>query len=84
MATIHLSKKNKTIKIVNRRENLRLQHTGKTGPEGPVGPTGISTFVRAHHGIDQNLARPNALYVEWVGNIAPLNATTEDTWINTQ
>lgn len=91
MFTIRLNKRTKTIKVVNRRKNLRLQHTGKTGPastipgpEGPEGPTGVSTFVRVHHGSDPNVARPNALYVEWVGSVAPINATTEDTWIDTQ
>lgn len=91
MFTIRLNKRTKTIKVVNRRKNLRLQHTGKTGPasnvpgpEGPQGPTGVSTFVRVHHGSDPNVARPTALYVEWVGSVAPTNATTEDTWIDTQ
>lgn len=99
MYTIRLSKKNKTIKVVNRRNNLRLQrikeslrlrHTGRTGPRGPAGPTGptgptgVSTFVRSHHGADPNVARPLAVFVEWVGSIAPLNATAEDTWIHTQ
>ena len=92
MPEIRLNKKTKTIKIVNRRESLRLRHTGKTGPEGPQGPvgpggpqgaTGVSTFVRVHHGADANVARPIALYVEWVGSVAPLNATVEDTWIHT-
>jgi hypothetical protein len=89
--TIRLNKRTKTIKVVNRRKNLRLQHTGKVGPasnvpgpEGPQGPTGVSTFVRVHHGSDPNVARPTALYVEWVGSVAPTNATTEDTWIDTQ
>lgn len=81
MQEIRLNKRTKTIKVVNRRSNIRLQHTGKTGPKGP---TGVSTFVRAHHGSNANLARPNALYVEWVGSVAPNNATTEDTWIDTQ
>ena len=136
--------KNKAIKVVNRRKNLRLQHTGKTGPASTVpgptgtsfrwmgdwnnsstyvanssfidvvfhqgityvaledntgqepqnnvtswavmadkGDTGVSTFVRVHHGSDPNVARPSALYVEWVGSVAPNNATTEDTWIAT-
>jgi hypothetical protein len=90
---IRLAKENKSVKVVNRKENLRLDHTGKTGPQGPQGPqgaqgntgaTGVSTFVRAHHLADANMARPNALYVEWVGTVAPSNATTEDTWIHTQ
>lgn len=92
MYTIRLNSRNKTIKVVNRRKNLRLQHTGKTGPtgsqgpqgpEGPQGPTGVSTFVRVHHDTDPNVARPSAVYVEWVGSVAPLNATEEDTWIDT-
>ncbi len=90
IAEIRLNKRNKTIKIVNRKNNIRLSHTGKRGPIGPAstvpgppGPTGVSTFVRVHHGSDPDVARPNALYVEWVGSVAPLNATTEDTWIDT-
>lgn len=83
IAEIRLNKKTKTIKVVNRRNNLRLQHAGKPGPPGPPGPTGVSTFVRVHHGSDPNVARPNAVYVEWVGSVAPNNATTEDTWVRT-
>lgn len=91
-STINAIKRTKTIKVVNRKKNLRLQHTGKTGPvgptgpqgpEGPQGPTGVSTFVRVHHGSDPSVERSNALYVEWVGSVAPNNATTEDTWIHT-
>lgn len=90
---LRLVKEDKTIKVVNRKENLKLQHTGKTGPEGPKGdtgdvgpegPTGISTFVRVHHSTNPNVARPYAVFVEWVGSVAPINATTEDTWIDTQ
>lgn len=53
------------------------------GEIGPQGPTGESTFVRVHHGSDPNVPRPSALYVEWVGSVAPNNATVEDTWIDT-
>lgn len=90
--SLRLSKENKTIKVVNRKENLKLQHTGKTGPEGPKGdvgdtgpqgPTGVSTFVRVHHATNPNVARPLAVFVEWVGSVAPNNATVEDTWIDT-
>lgn len=92
MPEIRLDKKTKTIKIVNRRDNIRLKHdrdvvnlkhTGKTGPQGPQGPTGVSTFVRVHHGTDPNVERPVAVFVEWVGSVVPLNATDEDTWIDT-
>lgn len=99
MPSIRLDKKTKTIKVVNRTNRVKLsnpssridlKHTGKTGPastvpgpEGDKGDTGESTFVRAHHGSDPSVARPNALYVEWVGSIAPTNATTEDTWVRT-
>lgn len=55
---------------------------GDKGDPGDTGATGESTFVRAHHGADANFPRPNALYVEWVGSVAPLNATTEDTWVD--
>ena len=40
MFTIRLNKQNKTIKVVNRKENVRLEHTGKTGPQGIPGPQG--------------------------------------------
>lgn len=53
------------------------------GPQGPQGDTGVSTFVRVHHGANANVPRPVAVYVEWVGSVAPLNATIEDTWIQT-
>lgn len=51
MQVIRLNKQNKTIKVVNRRNNLRLQHTrmgdirlqrtGKTGPQGERGEQGF-------------------------------------------
>lgn len=162
IAEIRLNKRNKTIKVVNRKQNLRLQHTGRTGPQGSPGDqgpqgdqglqglpgdngqgflwqgpwndgqayqpqgspgmadvvshngstyvaimennighepgveagwedwwavlaaAGLSTFVRVHHGSDPDVPRPDALYVEWVGSVAPNNATIEDTWIDTQ
>ncbi len=77
---LRLSKQNNVIKVVNRKKNIKLTHSGKPGP---IGPTGISTFVRAHHRENANYPRPLATFVEWVGSIAPLNATTEDTWIHT-
>jgi len=101
MASIRLSKQDKTIKIVYRKDNVKLSkknsnvslhHSGKVGPkgdkgdkgdQGDIGATGVSTFVRSHHQADPNVARPNALYVEWVGSVAPNNATTEDTWVKT-
>lgn len=95
IAEIRLNKRNKTIKIVNRRNSIRLTHTGKRGPEGlkgdkgdkgdqgDKGDTGVSTFVRVHHGTDPSIDRPDALYVEWVGSVAPNNATSQDTWIDT-
>ncbi len=51
-------------------------------PKGEKGDTGISTFVRVHHESDPNIARPSAQFVEWVGTVAPANATVEDTWID--
>jgi hypothetical protein len=83
MPEIRLNKRAKTIKIVNRKESLRLQHTGKTGPQGEQGETGISTFVRVHHGINGTAPRPNAEFVEWVGSTEPLNGTVQDTWVDT-
>lgn len=90
--TIKLNSRKHTIKVVNKNTKISLKHSGARGPQGPVGlegpegpqgPTGVSTFVRVHHGSDANVARPSALYVEWVGSVAPLNATEEDTWIDT-
>lgn len=52
------------------------------GDKGDKGDTGVSTFNRAHHGSNANFPRPDAVYVEWVGSVAPLNATTEDTWVH--
>lgn len=105
VVTIRLNKHTKTIKVVNRRNNVklthtrgadvRLKHTGKTGPQGlqgiqgekgdqgDQGDTGVSTFVRVHHLANAAVVRPLAVFVEWVGSVAPLNATTEDTWIHT-
>lgn len=105
IASVRLNKQTKTIKVVNRRNNirlshirennLRLQHTGQRGPQGiqgvkgdkgdkgDQGETGVSTFVRAHHAANAAMSRPLAQFVEWVGSVAPLNATTEDTWIHT-
>lgn len=74
MWEIRLNKRTKTIKVVNRKNNIRLQHTGKTG---------YSTFVRAHHKTNSDYPRPNAIFVEWVGSVPPTHATTEDTWIKT-
>lgn len=89
---------NNNIRLGIVRQTLNLRHTGLRGPQGiqgikgdkgdkgdigDTGETGISTFVRVHHSSDQNVARPNALYVEWVGSVAPINGTVEDTWIDT-
>lgn len=50
MANIRLNKQNKTIKVVNRKDTLRLKqeqheinvkHSGKIGPTGPMGPMPI-------------------------------------------
>ena len=98
MASIRLNKQEKTIKIVNRKDNIRLKrqesnvnlhHTGRTGPtgltgdKGDKGDTGVSTMVRAKHDADSSYARPDAIYVEWMGSVAPTNATSVDTWIVT-
>lgn len=98
MASIRLNKQEKTIKIVNRKDNIRLkrqesnvnlQHTGRTGPKGDKGDkgnkgdTGVSTMMRVQHGTNGNYARPDATYVEWMGSVTPANATTADTWIVT-
>lgn len=94
MYAIKLNKKNRTIKVKHTNKRITLKHTGNRGPQGlqgeqgiqgptgPQGPTGVSTFVRVHHGSDPNVPRPLAVYVEWVGTVAPLNATVEDTWID--
>ena len=73
-----------TLKYFDRISGLwRTLPPGPKGDKGDKGDVGTSTFVREHHGTDPNVARPDALYVEWVGSVAPLNATTEDTWIRT-
>lgn len=41
---IVLNKQDKTIKIVNRNNNIRLTHSGRVGPTGPVGPAGTITI----------------------------------------
>lgn len=88
---IALNSSKRTIRIINKNAKVALRHSGLRGPQGiqgekgdkgDKGDTGVSTFVRAHHGSNPNVARPNALYVEWVGSVAPLNATIEDTWID--
>lgn len=120
--TLRLIKDTKTIKVVNRRQSLRLSHTGKIGPAGTVevgstttlapgnlasvtnvgsqsqaildffipkgdqgdkGDTGTSNFLRAHHLADATFPRPDAFAVEWVGSVAPINGTIEDTWVKT-
>lgn len=76
-------------KIVYRRHNIKLKHVGPRGPQGiqgekgDKGDTGVSTFVRVHHDTDSTVARPDAQFVEWVGNVSPFFATEEDTWVNT-
>lgn len=41
MTEILINKRTKTMKVVNRRDNIRLNHTGKIGPTGPEGVQGI-------------------------------------------
>ena len=91
MPDIRLSNTNRNIRAMGKNYKISLKHSGQRGPtgeqgpqgpEGPQGPTGVSTFVRVHHGTDPNIPRPDALYVEWVGSVAPVNATVEDTWID--
>lgn len=93
--TIQVRRPNHKIRLGITRRRINLKHSGLRGPQGvegpmgpegptgPQGPTGVSTFVRVHHGSDPNVARPSALYVEWVGTVAPTNGTAEDTWIDT-
>lgn len=76
---IVLNRREKSIKVVNRTKNIRLNHAGK----GDTGATGISTMVRVKHDANATVDRPNALYVEWMGSVAPTNATAVDTWIVT-
>lgn len=45
MPTIKLNKQTKTIKVVNRTDTIRLQHTGKIGPDGPTGPQGATGAI---------------------------------------
>lgn len=60
IAQIRLNKRNKTIKVVNRKQNLRLQHTGKTGPEGPIGMTGLIDHIVPGSGIAIDSSIPNS------------------------
>lgn len=95
MPRIVLNKQNRTIKVVNRKENIKLYRrvrnislvqTGRRGPQGIPGPrglTGYSTMVRQKHDDNPDVARPDAIYVEWMGSVAPNNATAVDTWIIT-
>lgn len=54
MATIQLKKQNKTIKVVNRQDTIRLQHTGHVGPTGPQGPQGPPGPVTGDKNYTQN------------------------------
>ena len=95
MPRIILNKQNHTIKVINRKANVKLYRrvnkvsliqTGRRGPqgiEGPRGITGYSNMTRVKHDDNPNVARPDSIYVEWMGNVAPNNATTVDTWILT-
>lgn len=92
---IQLKNVERKIQLRHLNRDISLKHVGQkgaqgeigpqgaTGPQGPQGPTGVSTFVRVHHGTVNNITRPSAVYVEWVGSVTPLNGTTEDTWIDT-
>lgn len=51
-------------------------------PRGEKGDTGTSNFLRVHHYDDPSVERPDAFAVEWVGTVAPANATVDDTWIH--
>lgn len=45
---------------------------------------GSNTVGRVDHGAVNSVARPTGYYsIEWVGSVAPLNATDTDTWIDT-
>lgn len=72
-----------SVQNVGTSKSAILEFSIPQGQKGDTGETGVSTFVRSHHDNDATVVRPNALYVEWVGSIAPQNATTEDTWIQT-
>jgi hypothetical protein len=76
---IVLNSREQSIKVVNRTRTIRLQHNAK----GDKGSTGYSTMVREMHGSDATRTRPNAIYVEWMGSVAPLNAAEVDTWVAT-
>lgn len=104
MQRIVLNKQTKTIKVVNRKQNISLKklignitltQTGRRGPQGlqgekgdqgdkgDKGDTGESTMMRVVHGTNPNILHPDAMYVEWVGSVEPLNATPDDTWVKT-
>lgn len=62
---------------------------GPPGPEGPQGPVGVANVTRIVYDSVNSVwpARPSgALYVEWVGPVAPTaadGAVDDDTWVNT-
>lgn len=50
MPDIRLNKRNQTIKVVNRRQEIRVQRSGRPGPpgsDGDVGPEGFSAYETA-------------------------------------
>lgn len=91
--SIRVQRTNNNIRLNIVRKKISLKHSGlrgrdgtkgdkgDKGDQGDKGDTGISTFVRVHHGAVNSVSRPDALYVEWVGSVAPLFATEQDTWI---
>lgn len=55
--SIVLNKRTKTIKVVNRQKNIRLQHTGKVGPEGEKGDKGDTGYGMPTGGLAGELLR---------------------------
>lgn len=68
---IILNKRDKTIKIVNRKNSIRLTHTGHKGPVGPVGPAGsieVGDTTTLAPGLDAtviNIGTPTAAILEF-------------------
>jgi len=89
---IQLKTVERKIKLQHLEKDVIIKKVGPRGLVGPIGPvstvpgppgpTGESNFIRIIHGSDPNVARPTAFFVEWVGSVAPVNGTTEDTWID--
>lgn len=71
--------------------DINASGTGSVNVEGVAIKDGLvdgvdvaNTVTRVVHGSNASMARPSGInYVEWVGSVAPTNATANDTWVDT-